>query len=320
MNRAYPTIFDRMSALADTTRARLLLVLERHELTVGEMCAVLQLPQSTVSRHLKVLQDEGWIAARAEGTSRRYRMAAEGLEPAARRLWQVVREQAAALPAAEDDARRLRTVLAERETKSQRFFSSAAGQWDRLRAELFGQRAEVVGLLGLVDDAWTVGDLGCGTGQVAAILAPFVRAVVAVDNSPAMLTAARERLKDLANVDVRAGDLEALPLDDGALDAAVLVLVLPYVEAPGDVLAEAARALRPGGRLLVVDMMPHGRDEFRQTLGHLWQGFGEEQARGWAADAGLEAVRYVPLPPDAAAKGPSLFAMVGRKGVLARPL
>ncbi|MDB4949856.1 MAG: hypothetical protein JWM27_2505 [Gemmatimonadetes bacterium] len=315
MNRAYPTIFDRMSALADTTRARLLLVLERYELTVGEMCAVLQLPQSTVSRHLKVLQDEGWIAARADGTSRRYRMAADGLEPAARKLWQVVREQAAALPAAEDDARRLRTVLAERETKSQRFFSSAAGQWDRLRAELFGQRAEVVGLLGLVDDAWTVGDLGCGTGQVAAILAPFVRAVVAVDNSPAMLTAARERLKALPNVDVRAGDLEALPVDDGALDAAVLVLVLPYVEQPGGVLAEAARALRPGGRLLVVDMMPHGRDEFRQTLGHLWQGFGDEQARGWAADAGLEAVRYVPLPPDAAAKGPSLFAMVGRKAI-----
>jgi ubiquinone/menaquinone biosynthesis C-methylase UbiE len=318
MNNRAPTIFDRMSALADTTRARLLLVLERHELTVGEMCAVLQLPQSTVSRHLKVLQDEGWIAARAEGTSRRYRMAAEGLEPAAKRLWQVVREEAAARPAAEDDARRLRSVLAERQTKSQRFFSSAAGQWDRLRAELFGQRAEVAGLLGLLDEGWTVGDLGCGTGQVSAMLAPFVERVIAVDNSPAMLEAARARLEGSPNVEVRAGDLEALPVDEGALDAAVLVLVLPYVEEPAGVLAGAARVLRPGGRLLVVDMMPHGRDDFRQALGHLWQGFAEEQVRGWAAGAGLEALRYVPLPPDPAAKGPSLFAAAARKAALTR--
>ena len=297
-----------MSALADTTRARLLLVLERHELTVGETCAVLQLPQSTVSRHLKVLQDEGWIAARAEGTSRPYRMAADGLEPAARRLWQVVREQVAALPAAGEDARRLGTVLAERQTKSQRFFSSAAGQWDRLRAELFGQRAELVGLLGLLDGGWTVGDLGCGTGQVASLLAPFVRGVVAVDNSPAMLQSARERLAAAPNVEVRAGDLEALPVESGALDAAVLALVLPYVEAPGVVLAEAARVLRPGGRLLVVDMMPHGRDDFRQTLGHLWQGFDEGRMREWMGAGPLTAFRYVPLPPDAAARGPTLFA------------
>jgi ubiquinone/menaquinone biosynthesis C-methylase UbiE len=302
-----------MSALADITRARLLLVLERHELTVGEMCAVVQLPQSTVSRHLKVLHDERWIAARAEGTSRRYRMAADGVDPGARRLWQVVRDQAAALPAAGEDARRLRTVLAERETKSQRFFSSAAGQWDRLRAELFGQRAELMGLLGLLDGDWAVGDLGCGTGQVSAVLAPFVGSVVAVDNSAAMLDAARERLAAAPNVEARLGDLEALPIEDASLDAAVLVLVLPYVEQPADVIAEAARVLRPAGRLLVVDMMPHGREDFRQTLGHLWQGFAEEQVRGWMDGAGLTAARYVPLPPDAAAKGPTLFAASARR-------
>jgi ArsR family transcriptional regulator len=302
-----------MSALADTTRARLLLVLERHELTVGETCAVVQLPQSTVSRHLKVLQDEGWIAARAEGTSRRYRMAGDGDDGAAQRLWRVVREQAAAIPAAAEDARRLRSVLAQRETRSQRFFSSAAGQWDRLRAELFGPRAELAGLLGLLDPSWSVGDLGCGTGQVSAALAPFVARVVAVDNSPAMLSAARERLGDAPNVELRAGDLEALPAEDGELDAALLVLVLPYVEAPGEVVAEAARVVKPGGRVLVVDMMPHGRDDFRQTLGHQWQGFGEEQVRGWMDAARLEAVRYVPLPPDPIAKGPTLFAASARR-------
>ncbi|HEX6369539.1 MAG TPA: metalloregulator ArsR/SmtB family transcription factor, partial [Longimicrobium sp.] len=106
-----PAIFDRMSALADATRSRLLLLLERHELTVGELCQVLQLPQSTVSRHLKLLGDEGWVSARAEGTSRRYRMPSDRMDADARQLWQLVRGQVAALGAAEQDAQRLRSVL-----------------------------------------------------------------------------------------------------------------------------------------------------------------------------------------------------------------
>ncbi|HEX7051751.1 MAG TPA: metalloregulator ArsR/SmtB family transcription factor, partial [Longimicrobiales bacterium] len=180
-------VFGRLSTLADATRTRVLLLLERHELTVGELCDVLQLPQSTVSRHLKVLSDQGWVVARPEGTSRCYRVLLDRLDPSARRLWRVVREQTAGLARAEQDARRVPGVLARRRTKSQEFFSSVAGQWDRLRAELFGRRAELLGLLGLLDGEWTVGDLGCGTGQAAESLAPFVRRVVAVDDSEAML-------------------------------------------------------------------------------------------------------------------------------------
>lgn len=308
-----PNIFDRMSALADTTRSRLLLVLERHELTVSELCATLQLPQSTVSRHLKVLGDEGWATSRAEGTSRLYRMPAEAMEGPARRLWSLVREQAAALPAAEQDAGRVRSVLARRQAKAQEFFSSAAGQWDRMRAELFGGRADLLGLLGLLDDGWTVGDLGCGTGQVSESLAPFVTRVVAVDHSSAMLDAARTRLGALDTVEVRRGDLEALPVDDGELDAAILFLVLHYLPEPAAALAEAHRALRPGGRLLVVDMTQHGRDEYRQTMGHLWQGFAPEELAGWMAAAGFERFRHRALPADPSAKGPTLFAASGRR-------
>ncbi len=305
---APPQIFERMSALADSTRSRLLLVLERHELTVGELCAVLQLPQSTVSRHLKTLQDEGWATSRPEGTSRRYRMSADRLEPAARRLWTLVREQVSTLAAAEQDAQRLTSVLAQRSTRSQEFFSTAAGQWDRLREELFGRRADLLGLLGLMDPAWSVGDLGCGTGQISESLAPFVRRVVAVDSSPAMLGAARGRLGATASVEVRAGELESLPVDDGELDAALLFLVLHYVAEPAAALAEARRVLRPGGVLLVVDMAPHDREEYRQAMGHVWLGFGPEQLDAWMRDAGLGSVRYVPLPADPAAKGPTLFA------------
>ncbi|WP_325310709.1 metalloregulator ArsR/SmtB family transcription factor [Longimicrobium sp.] len=297
-----------MSALADSTRSRLLLVLERHELTVGELCAVVQLPQSTVSRHLKTLGDEDWVSSRAEGTSRRYRMSLDRLEPSAKRLWTLVREQVASLPAAEQDVLRLGSVLAQRSTRSQEFFSTAAGQWDRLRAELFGRRADLLGLLGMLDPAWTVGDLGCGTGQVSESLAPFVRRVVAVDGSPAMLGAAHGRLDGIANVEVRAGELEALPIADGELDAALLFLVLHYVAEPAAALAEARRVLRPGGVLLVVDMTPHDREEYRQAMGHVWLGFAPDELQGWMTDADLGGFRYVALPADPAAKGPALFA------------
>jgi ArsR family transcriptional regulator len=306
------TILDRLTALADSTRSRLLLVLDRHELTVSELCQVLQLPQSTVSRHLKILSDDGWVVARAEGTSRRY-TTAPSLEPGAKRLWQLVRSQVADDVTAEQDAERLRGVLTERRTRSEQFFSTSAGQWDALRTELFGQRAELVALPGLLDDTWVVGDLGCGTGQLTASLAPYVGRVFAVDQSRAMLTAARARLQGLDNVDLRQGELESLPIGDGELDAAVLFLVLHYLPEPEEALAEARRALKPGGRLLVVDMTPHAREEYRQTMGHLWQGFSSEQMRGWLAEAELEAGRYRVLPADARARGPGLFSLTARR-------
>jgi ArsR family transcriptional regulator len=131
----YVAIFDDLTVLADATRSRLLLLLERHELTVGELCAILQLPQSTMSRQLKMLVDAGWIASRREGTSRYY-SAPGSDEPAARRLWGVLREQVAASSGADQDARRAVTIIARRQTASQQFFESAAGRWDKLRAEL----------------------------------------------------------------------------------------------------------------------------------------------------------------------------------------
>lgn len=313
MNATLPSIFDRMSALADTTRSRLLLLLERQELTVSELCAVLQLPQSTVSRHLKVLGDEGWVQARAEGTSRWYRMVPERLEAPARRLWQLVREQISGSGAVLQDAQRLQSVLSLRRSKAQEFFSSAAGEWDRLRGDLFGRRADLQALLGLLPEGWTVGDLGCGTGHVAEALAPFAAQVIAVDDSPAMLDAARARLTGFENVEVRGGDLASLPIEDRSLDAAVLFLVLHYLVEPARVIAEVARVLRPGGRLLIADMTPHEREEYRQQMGHVWLGFTQHQIAQWAEEGGLEAPRYRALPADPTAKGPTLFAASARK-------
>ena len=308
-------IFDRLSALADPTRSRLLLLLDRHELTVGELCAALQLPQSTVSRHLKTLADEAWVTARAEGTSRRYTMPGTALDPNARRLWHLVRDEVSATSSARQDLTRAERVLHERRTTSQSFFSTRAGQWDRMRAELYGASADLTPVAALLEPSWIVGDLGCGTGQTTATLAPFVGQVIAVDESSAMLSAARKRLVAHDNVDLRSGRLEDLPVDDASLDVAVLSLVLHFVVDPPGVLAEAARVLRPGGRLLVVDMLPHEREDYRAGMGHLWLGFGEEQLTAWLYDAGFEKTRIVPLAPDPQAKGPSLFTARSVKSV-----
>ena len=302
-----------MSSLADATRARALRLVERHELSVAELCAVLQAPQSTVSRHLKVLADEGWVVARPEGTSRLYGMDSARLDPVARRLWALLREQTAGSALAEQDDQRLQSVLAERRTRSQEFFTSSAGQWDRMRAEMYGERFEHLALAGLLDPTWTVGDLGCGTGQWSAVLAPFVTSVIAVDSSAAMLQAARRRLADTKNVEIRRGELEALPIDDGSLDAATVCLVLHHVPDPAAVLRDAGRVLAPGGRLLVVDMFHHDRAEYQKQMGHVWLGFEPNQLEEWLGDAGFEHVRVVPLPPDPQAKGPALFATVARR-------
>ena len=300
-------ILDDLTALADITRDRLLLLLEAQELTVSELCTVLQLPQSTVSRHLKALSDAGWVVSRAEATSRLYTMTTSDRSAGSRQLWLVVREQVADGRAALEDHRRLQAVLAQRRSRSQAFFSSAAGQWDHLREELFGATFHLQALAGLLDPAWTVGDLGCGTGPMTAAIAPFVDRVIAVDDSPEMLAAARRRIGNESNVELRRGDLAALPISDGELDAAMLTLVLPYLPTPPKVLAEVARAMAGGGRLLVTDLVAHDRESFRQQLGHQWLGFSESQITEWLASAGFKNIRVHRLPPSAEAKGPGLF-------------
>lgn len=307
-------VFDRLGTLADATRSRLLLLLEGTELTVGELCLVLQLPQSTVSRHLKILSDEGWVAARDSGTSRFYSLVPTRLDPFARRLWQVVREQVASSSAAQQDARRRESVLNERRSKMRTFFSGAATSWDAMRTELIGPRTDVLALLDLFDADWVVGDLGCGTGLLSEAVAPAVGQVIAVDESGAMLSAARRRLASVDNVDVRSGSLEDLPIEDGTLDVALLFMVAHLVLEPLKALAEVRRTLKPGGRLVMLDLTAHEREEYSLQMGHVWQGFTEEQARSWIADAGLTVVRYRVLPADPRAKGPALFSLVARKG------
>ena len=159
--------------------------------------------------------------------------------------------------------------------RSQEFFASTAGQWDHVREELFGGRFHLAALAGLASANWVAGDLGCGTGQTSAALAPFVSRVVAVDGSPAMLQAAARRLSGIANVELRQGELEALPIDNDSLDVGTLMLVLHHLSEPQKAIAELTRVLKPGGKVLIVDMLPTiGKD-----TGSRWGMYGSDSRR-----------------------------------------
>jgi ArsR family transcriptional regulator len=266
---------------------------------------VLHLQQSTVSRHLKLLSDGGWLQSRPEGTRRLYRVVPAELDEPARELWLLTRGHLAS--AAVADERRLQAVLAHRRRRSREFFASASADWDRIRDDLFGRRLLSLALVALAGEEWKVADLGCGTGTVAATLAPYVSRVIAVDGSPEMLEAARSRLAGLQNVDLRHGDLESLPLEDRSIDAATLVLVLHHLPDPARALAEAGRILKPGAKLLIVDLLPHDRSEYRESMGHVWQGFSRAELEPWLAAAGMRLARFQPLAGDPDAEGPELF-------------
>ena len=305
-----------MDALSDPTRLRLLRLLERHELGVAELCDVVQLPQSTVSRHLKVLADRGLVRSRRHGTTHLYRMTLDELEPATRKLWLLAREQTDAWATVEQDRLRLDRRLRLREQEAQAFFAGAAGQWDKLRRELYGERFATAAMLALLPSDYVVADLGCGTGNTSAELAPHVKRVIGVDNSAAMLKAAGKRLQALGleNVELRRGDLEAVPLEDASVDAAMLLLVLTYVADAGKVLCEARRVLKPGGRLVVVDLLPHDRDDFRRQMGQQSSGFEPKALAAQLEACGLTGARVHPLPPEPEAKGPALFVATGTRG------
>jgi ArsR family transcriptional regulator len=300
-----------MEGLSDPTRLRLLRLLERHELGVVELCDILQLPQSTVSRHLKILLDQGWANSRRQGTTHLYRTILDELEAPTRKLWLLAREQTEGWPAIEQDRLRLDRRLEQRNQDSQAFFASAAGQWDKLRSELYGQFFTFDALLDLLPRTLVVADLGCGTGQVTQMLADRVKQVIAIDNSPAMLKAAKKRLGERENVDLRKGELQALPVDDAAVDAAVLVLVLSYVDEIAPVLKEARRILKPGGSLVIVDLLPHDRDDFRRQMGQLHLGFSQEQMTTALSAAGFAIVHARPIATERDAKGPALLLARG---------
>ncbi len=302
-----------MASLADATRLRLLRLVERHELGVSDLCDVLQLPQSTVSRHLKLLGDEGWTVSRRRGTTNLYRMVLDELEPAQRQMWLLAREQTEGWAALDQDKLRVAERLRQRSPEAKSFFDGAAEQWGQLREQMYGPSFGTHALLALMPSNWTVADLGCGTGALAMELSRHVGQVIGVDNTPAMLDAARERIGAVDNIDLRQGDLESLPIEDGECDAAMMVLVLTYLAEPASALVEMARVLRPGGKAVIVDVMRHDREAFRREMGQQNMGYDPAEVCGLLEQAGLTESVCTPIPPHPDAKGPARLLCASSK-------
>jgi ubiquinone/menaquinone biosynthesis C-methylase UbiE/DNA-binding transcriptional ArsR family regulator len=296
-----------LECLADPTRLRLLRLLEHHELGVVELCDVLQLPQSTVSRHLKVLSDQNWLRNHRQATTNLYRMTLDDLDSSARRLWTLARQQTEDWATHHQDELRLTRRLREKQANGQAFFANAASQWDKLRTDLYGQFFTQSALAALLPRDSTIADLGCGTGKTIELLAPHVQKVIGVDNSPPMLKSATRRLSSFRNVELLRADLASLPIDDASTDAALLILALTYVSDPPAVIKEISRILKPHGRAVIIDLLPHDHDDFRRQLGQQHLGFSPGSMTDLLRACPFAEIQISPLAPEPNAKGPALF-------------
>ena len=260
------------------------------ELSVAELVGVLGLPQSTVSRHLKPLRDTGLVEARREGTSVYYRRGTVLADPG---LADMLSHRLKEVPDAAEDLASVRRVLEARRSRSREFFDRVAGSYSTLTEPGGGWRvlstALAVGFSGKV-----VADLGAGEGGLSLLLARHAKRVTAVDQSPKMLRLVEERAADLGvseSLSVAEGDLEALPLPDGSVDAAFLSQALHHAARPDKALAEAARIVKPGGSLIILDLARHEQDWVREEWADQWLGFEESELRAWMDAAGVDITR-----------------------------
>lgn len=302
-----------MSSLADVTRLRLLALLVEHELGVSDLCDVVQLPQSTVSRHLKILADEGWAISRRQGTTNLYQVVLDELDQPQRELWLITREQSSDWATLKQDRLRLQELVLNKQKDAGAFFADAAEHWDGIRHELYGHAFTQQAMLGLIPHNWTVADLGCGSAAIARELAPFVERIIGIDNSPAMLSAARQRTKDSDNIDLKEGSLTALPIGDAQVNATLCVIVLSYIDEAQAAINEMARVLKPGGKAIIVDLLAHNRDPFRRQMGMVHSGFATDALSEMFTAAGLTHAYCRPLPPSPESTGPALLLATATK-------
>jgi ArsR family transcriptional regulator len=281
---------DRIQALADPTRLRIVALLRLMELSVGELAQVLGQSQPRVSRHLKILADAGVLERRKEGS-----WVFLTLTDPARVEPMFALIDAWADPATESwfaaDAARIETIRAERAEAANRYFAGHAEVWDQIRS-LHVAESEVERAIDTALGRRPLGrlvDVGTGTGRMIELFGPRASQAIGIDRSSEMLRLARVKLEAAGIASsLRQGDMYALPLPDQSADTVLIHQVLHYAHSPATAVAEAARVLAPGGRLLVVDFAAHEREELRASDAHIRLGFEDEVMAGWFGTAGLE--------------------------------
>jgi ArsR family transcriptional regulator len=287
-----PSAAETFQSLADPTRLRIMALLRAMELSVGEIAQVLGQSQPRVSRHVKILTDAGLAERRKEGSWVFLSLGSpERVTPLFDLLDRWV-ELDSEDPWIAADAARLAAVRADRAAAAERYFSRHAADWDQLRS-LHVAESEVEAAIGRTLADRPVGrlvDIGTGTGRMIILFGGKARHALGIDRSPEMLRFARVKLAEagLSDAELRQGDMHALPLAAGSADTVIIHQVLHYAEQPSAVVAEAARLLVPGGRLLIVDFAPHEVEELRSRDAHARLGFSDDVVLGWLNAAGLE--------------------------------
>ncbi len=278
-------------ALADPTRLRIVVLLRSMELSVGELAQVLGQSQPRVSRHVRILSDSGLVGRRKEGSWVYLQLADPERTAPLFDLYDGWAGQEAEDLFASDIAR-LDAVRADRAEAARRYFEAHAATWDSVRS-LHVADSEVERAIALLLTDRPLGallDIGTGTGRMLELFTTKADSAIGIDRSSEMLRLARVKLEaaGIAGASLRQGDMYALPLGDRSADSIILHQVLHYAQQPGAAIAEAARVLSPGGRLLVIDFAQHDREELREKDAHLRLGFADDAIRGWFAAAGLE--------------------------------
>ena len=290
MHVSLDTMVDTLKAAAESSRLRILVLLSRGDLTVSDLTEILGQSQPRVSRHLKLLLDAGLIGRYQEGSWAFFRLTdTDNSRDFVQRLVSGISERD---PQVVRDLERLAAVKRKRQDRAAEYFSENAASWDRIRSLHVPDRAVEAALLKLVGKRpfQSMLDLGTGTGRLLEIFAPLYRRGVGIDMSREMLTVARANLDraGVANAQVRQGDIFSPPVERNAFDLVTIHQVLHYLDDPARAIAEAARLLRPSGRLIVVDFAPHNLEFLRDQHAHMRLGFSDRQISEWFAEAGLD--------------------------------
>jgi ArsR family transcriptional regulator len=297
---------DTLKAAAESSRLRILLMLSRGDLTVSDLTEVLNQSQPRVSRHLKLLLDAGLITRYQEGSWAYFRLSDD--EHARETIQGIVARIDLADATVERDLERLAEVKRRRQERALGYFSANAASWDRIRSLHVPDDAVEAGFRKIVGERpfQSMLDLGTGTGRLLELFSPLYVRGVGVDLSREMLAVARANLDraGVRNAQVRQGDIYAPPVERESFDLVTIHQVLHYLEDPAAAIREAARLLRPGGRLAIVDFAPHALEFLREEHAHLRLGFSNRQVADWLEEAGLDLKDTVDFAPRG--EGPRL--------------
>ncbi|HVV46190.1 MAG TPA: metalloregulator ArsR/SmtB family transcription factor [Bryobacteraceae bacterium] len=301
------SILKSLRLVSDPSRLRLLLLLEREELSVAELQEILAMGQSRISTHLAQLKSAELVEDRKQGKNSLYRLRDN-------RLAEVLHSAAGEIPEAEEDRKALALVLEKRRDKVRGYFDELAGRFGRNYVPGRSWKGLAETLLQLMPPM-VIADLGAGEGTFSQLLAQRAERVIAVDNSPKMVEFGSRLAREngIANLEYRVGDLESPPIDAGTVDLAFFSQSLHHAIHPAGAVAAAANLLKPGGRIVILDLKKHSFEQARELYADTWLGFSEVELRGFLEAAGFEEVQSWVVDRESQPPALETILVMGRK-------